>query len=354
MTKIIRSSSILVLYVLILTIFGCAQITGYSESTTYSPRKDPYPTTGKKGKTINESSGPTVPMAAVSTSKTVTIPFSVVDKAGNIVSDLKPSDFLIYVNDKAIDDLAFASSPRPLSVVLLIDASPSGMQIIEDTKKYASSLVKALPADTLVAVVQFSSTMKVLSDLTRDRDESLKSLKKIEVGDGTSLYSAIGTFYQQIVPNLPPSPVLFLLTDGVDSTSKKFSYTDSLVEAEKRDVTVLPFYLNTENLGNRIGGSSLPLQIILPALRKSSNGVSFDESYRIGRLYLSDLAALSGGTMSKAEKAPDLSSSIAKQLTGRYFVSFKVPADSSNGRLELKVRVNRPNLIVRARGSLLN
>jgi hypothetical protein len=155
---------------------------------------------------------------------------------------------------------------------------------------------------------------------------------------------------------------VLILTDGVDTTSRKTKYPEALVAAEKTDATVFPIYLDTFTAaprvrvrGTNIGSLPWDLQQVLNSARFSLPGDS-EAEYALGRLYLNDLVYLSGGRAVDAklllEGKAKVATNIADELRQQYYVTFMPVGSAYLGqRKHIKVRVDRPNLAVIARGS---
>ena len=82
------------------------------------------------------------------------------------------------------------------------------------------------------------------------------------------------------------------------------------------------------------------------------------EEYALGRKYLEDLADATGGRVFRPESTPGgltrAFEGIAEELRRQYNIGF-VPIDEGKRgqRKQIKVRVNRPNLLLRARDSYI-
>jgi VWFA-related protein len=133
----------------------------------------------------------------------------------------------------------------------------------------------------------------------------------------------------------------------VDTTSDKNDYESTLLDAEESDVLIFSIYYNTfiENLD--IGMGSL-----------GGRGTSGDE-YAFGKKYLEDLSAVTGGRVFRPEATPGgltvAFEGIAEELRRQYNIGYYPKEESQSGqRKQIKVRVNRPNLIVRARDSYIS
>jgi hypothetical protein len=101
----------------------------------------------------------------------------------------------------------------------------------------------------------------------------------------------------------------------------------------------------------------LPLPIILnPAFNKIPGTTK--EDYALGGAYSQDLAAISGARTFVIQNLPAISQkdfeNILPFLNPQYYISFNPnSADDPIERKQIKVRVNRRNLVVNTRGSFL-
>ena len=80
------------------------------------------------------------------------------------------------------------------------------------------------------------------------------------------------------------------------------------------------------------------------------------EDYTRGRQYLDDLAALTGGRVFRPESTPGgltaAFEGIAEELRRQYNIGYYPTEIGEKGEMkQIKVRVNRPNLVIRARDS---
>lgn len=338
-----------------------SQTLSYSESVPYEPRKaEEYlmkkERKRKKNKKIPVVAAPVSPPAADNDSKTLTIPVSIFDEKGRFVTGLTKSDFVVFVDNNETDVSAFENAKQQVNVVILIDTSPSTFGV-EDIAKYAAEIADTLHPDTKILVAQFSESLKVLSPLTNNRDEMMKGIRKAKIGDGTSLYSVIETFFGEIIPQIPGRTAVLLLTDGVDTTSRNSDYAHALAQAEKSDITIFPVYFDTLNNRPKVKSQSLP-PLILSQILASPNLMRPEELerlYEVGKFFLTDLLHLSGGREIKLNDINPGQNGLGEELRQQYYLTFELPDIFVAGhRHPLKVRVNRPNLIVRARGSYIS
>lgn len=267
----------------------------------------------------------------------VTIPVSVTDRNGFYIADLKQTDFKIFEDDVEQEVAYLGASETPFTVVLLIDVSPSTAYQIEEIQAAASAFVKQLKPQDKVLVIQFDESVKVLSELTNDHDKINKAISRTDFGDGTSIYEAIDFSLHKHLNKIEGRKAIVIFTDGVDTSSEKATFEETVRAAEESEAVIFPIYYNT--FSSKFGGTS-------------------NVEYARGKAYLTELAAATGGKLVRAEsKQIGLTAafeSIAEELRRQYSVGY-YPATAGNTgeRRQIRVRVNRPKLSIRARDSYI-
>ncbi len=290
----------------------------------------------------------------------ITIPVSVYEHSGIYVSDLRKSDFKIFEDGKEQDVAYFGATDTPFTVVLLIDVSPSTAFKIEEIQQAATAFVNQLKPQDKVTVIEFDGGIKVLTELTDDREKIYKAIRKANFGGGTSLYDAVDFSLRKRLDKIEGRKAIVLFTDGVDTTSHKTDFEETVSEAEESNTVIFPIYYNTffdsRGLG-RGGAMSTPPILGLPQGGMSSVGTS-SADYTRGRIYLEALASATGGKMFRPESTPGgltaAFESIAGELHRQYSLGYYPTEEGSVGqRKQIKVRVNRSNVAVRARDSYI-
>jgi Ca-activated chloride channel homolog len=337
--------------------------TGYSESRSLPKRAvTPFPSIRNAPKSETKSQPQSAEVLSDSEDEVVkvetnliTIPVSVFDRNGLYIPNLSKENFTIFEDGSEQQIEFFATTENPVTVVLLLDTSPSTEYKIEEIQQAAIAFVDQLKLQDSVMVIEFDANVHVLSEATTNRQQIYKAIQQADFGDGTSLYDAVDFSLRKRLSKIEGRKAVVLFTDGVDTTSSKVGYDSSLREAEEADATIFPIYYNTffENM-RRNGGINTPFpQIGLGGGR----GVTSKE-YALGRAYLKDLAESTGGRVFNAENSPGgltrTFESIAEELRRQYSIGY-IPQDAgqTGQRKNIKVRVNRPNLIIRARDSYI-
>lgn len=314
----------------------------------------------------------------------VTIPVSVSDRDGRFVPNLVKRDFKVYEDGVEQEIESIVSVDAPFHVVLLIDTSNSTQFKMEEIHQAAVAFVNELNRDDQVAVVSFDSNIERHCDFTGDRRVLRDAIYQTRNGGSTKLYEGVDFSLHEMLGRIQGRKAIVLFTDGVDTSSRKASARSTLEDVEEADTLVFPLRYNTEfdNQGGVYGspGRTPPIiNIPWPAPRNPGNGGRYPRwpfiNYQFpgqwpqggGRMpmpggrgdytkaaqYLQDLADRSGGRLYFADSVYNLSgafSQIAEELRHQYSLSYYPSNAARDGSYrQLKVRVYRPNLVVRSR-----
>ena len=305
----------------------------------------------------------------------VTIPVSVMDRNGLYAPNLRKEDFRLW-EDGIEQNIAFFSSvDKPFSVVLMIDTSGSTRFKLEEIQNAAIAFVNQLHADDRVMVVSFDDRVRVLSEFTSDRYRLHDAIRRTQPGDGTKLYDAVDMVINQKLESIPGRKAIVLFTDGVDTTSKHASYESTVRDAEELDALIYPVEYNTYSdpggpsswPGSRQGRHST-VDILIGILggiggtggrggRGGGVGNGSRHDYERADRYLHELADRTGARLYNADSSQNLANAfanVAEELRRQYSLGYypKRPAQAGQRR-QIRVRVNQPNLAVRARDSYI-
>ena len=287
----------------------------------------------------------------------VTIPVSVFDRNGLYIPGLFKNDFKIFEDGVEQEIAYFGTSDKPFTVALLIDTSPSTAYKIEEIRSAATAFVNQLEPRDSVVVIEFNHSVNVLTEgPTSDREKIYKAIGKAKFGDGTSLYNAVDEALRKQLGRISGRKAVVLFTDGVDTTSKKNTYDSTVNYAEESDALVFPIYFNTYFDNNRrVINSPFPDIWGNGGGQVMARGTSAEE-YALGKRYLDDLADVTGGRLFRPEATPGgltrAFEGIAEELRRQYNIGYVPSSEGKTGqRKQIRVRVDRANLIVRARDS---
>ena len=322
----------------------------YSESVPYNSLKSSKYLI-KKPKKTNQSPSQTTTNRGFDNkdiikidSTLVTVPVSISNSASGIfVTNLVKEDFKVFEDGIEQKIAYFGVSDVPLTVILLLDVSTSTKYKIEEIREAAAIFVNQLNPQDRVEIIKFNRKVKVLVRATRKRKKIFKALEKVKFGGGTSLYDAVDITLDERLRKVKGRKAIVLFTDGVDTTSKYAFFDDTVKKAEKSNTILFPIFYDT----------------YVKALKKGSRSSVRELGERkLGKMYLDELAILTGGRLVEPDSTSDglnqAFAVIADDLRHQYTLGFyPIKVGKRGQRKTLKVRVFRTNLNVRARGSYI-
>jgi len=303
----------------------------------------------------------------------VAFPVSVIDREGRFITGLQKGDFQIFENNVEQKIEEFATVQQPFTVILMIDVSPSTAFQIDEIHDAAIAFVDQLRGEDKVMVVAFDERVRVLSKLTNDRSILRRAIMRAEFGDGTSLYEAVDHVINRELRQIQGRKAVVLFTDGVDTTSRRANYQSTVRATEEIDALFFPIRYDTSNEMASRGGGNYPQRrgsgnVIADILGGILNGGgtiggnypsggagSSRSEYETGRRYLEELARNSGGRKYEANNNLTAAfSAIAEELRRQYSLGYYPETVGKVGeRKQIRVRVKRPNVVVRAKNSYI-
>lgn len=311
----------------------------------------------------------------------VTMPVSVLDRDGRFISGLQKQDFKIFENGIEQKVEYFQSVEQPFTVVIMIDVSPSTSFRIEEIQDAAVAFVNQLRPSDRVMVIAFDQTVHVLSPVTSNRAQLRDAIRQAEFGDGTGLYEAVDYVINQQLRQIQGRKAVVLFTDGVDTTSRRASYQSTVAETEEIDSLFYTIRYDTSRDmnggmnypsgggrrgGGNGGGGRVSMADILAAIMNGNGNVNIGRrggggaggsEYELGRKYLEELAQNSGGRKFEASTITNIDaafSGIAEELRRQYSLGYYPDVVGNKGdRKQIKIRVMRPEVVVRAKTSYI-
>lgn len=309
----------------------------------------------------------------------VTVPVTVVDRQGRFIPDLKREDFKVFENGVEQTVAHWEPADKPFTVALLLDTSPSTQFHLWQIKEAAISFAKQLRPQDRVLIVSFNNEVLLLTEVTNDLNVISATIEEnANLGSATRVYDAVHLVIKERLNKIKGRKAIVLFSDGVDTASYQATYESTMREVEELDALIYPIqYDTTDYLRAMQGGGDVtvvttnngPFGSSTTKTTYKSPGVTgpngqplpgaTQEDYdRAGR-YLNELADKTAGRLYKANDTTQLASAfsqIAEELRRQYSLGYYptngVTATSADRR-QIKVRVNRPNVAVKARDSYL-
>ncbi|MFZ0137478.1 MAG: VWA domain-containing protein [Candidatus Sulfotelmatobacter sp.] len=192
----------------------------------------------------------------------VNVVFTVTDKHGKRVTDLKQSDFRFVDDNKPASEIRsfHAETNLPLQVGLLIDASNS----VRDRFKFEQESAIEFLNQTVrrgydqAMVVGFDVTPEVTQDFTDDTEKLDRGVRALRPGGGTAMYDAL--FYACRDKLLkeplsgPARRAIILLSDGEDNQSH-VTREEAIEMAQRAEAIVYTISTNvsgTKGAGDKV------------------------------------------------------------------------------------------------------
>jgi VWFA-related protein len=192
--------------------------------------------------TPNDGHEPTFEVAA----RTVRVPVSVLDRAGQPVLGLNSSDFRVSENGRRQEVSLFSGERRPLRLALALDVSGSMTDKIRQVEASLRHFIALLePADQIL-VMTFNQELHIEQDLTSDREALARVLEDLAADGGTALYDAAFEAIRRVATGPAECKALVLVTDGVDTASST-AFSDLREFARRKEVPVFSIGLDSGN-----------------------------------------------------------------------------------------------------------
>jgi VWFA-related protein len=181
----------------------------------------------------------------------VRVIFTVTDKRGRYIKDLKRDDFRVIDDKKPADRINsfHAETDLPLQVGLLIDASNSIRDRFKFEQEAAIEFLNSIvrPRYDQALIVGFDSTPDVTQDFTDNTELLSKGVRALKAGGGTAMYDAL--YYacrDKLMKHEQTGPVrraIILLSDG-DDNSSHVTREESIEMAQRAEVIVYTISTN--------------------------------------------------------------------------------------------------------------
>lgn len=155
---------------------------------------------------------------------------TVIDEKGQLVTDLKQSDFRVWENGVPQTIDVFQHQDVPVSMGILIDNSGSMHGKHAAVEEAALDLVRASNPQDAEFVVNFSNRAYLDQGFTSNIHALEQGLSHFDPGNTTALYDAVVASADELSKHATqPKQVLLIVTDGADDASRL-----SLAQAVRR------------------------------------------------------------------------------------------------------------------------
>jgi VWFA-related protein len=331
--------------------------------------------------------------------KTVSVPVTVRDKHGKIISNLTKEDFVVDEDGRPQVVNYFArENDLPLRLGLLVDTSLSQRRVLEEERSASYSFLDHLLRENkdLAFVIHFDREVELLEDFTGSRPKLQAALQSLQTpqmdansgggggqngggqsggggqgggiggggmgggrrrggggggnsghrGGGTLVYDAVYLAGNDLMSKQQGRKALIILSDGVDHGSK-VGITTAIETAQRADTVVYSIlFKDSEGFGDR----SLSMGPFGTGRRGGGRGPQ--EERVDGKKILEQISKETGGRMfvvSKKETVEKIYSQIEEELRNQYSLGYTPDKNTGPGYHKLHVTTKQKELVVQAR-----
>lgn len=278
----------------------------------------------------------------------VLLPVTVRDAAGVLVSSLTRQDFHVFEDgvEQPLSDLSLRQVP--VDVALIVDASSSVAENLDDFRTAAEGFASHLDADDRISLIQFDDRVVLLQDWTSSLVQLRRALKRIVPGMFTRFHDAMLLAARDQAPRGNARHAIIVLTDGIDSG--RGTTFDAALRAALQSQTTVYVVSNTqierarkqEELATLLAGSDSAVrfnQLRIDDLRLGLAALNESEGN------LERLTAATGGRLYKPATFNDLErtyAEVANELRHQYILYYSPLNTTRDGRFR-RVRVETKN-----------
>jgi VWFA-related protein len=339
--------------------------------------------------------------------KTVSVPVTVRDKHGKIISNLTKEDFAVEEDGRPQTVNYFArENDLPLRLGLLVDTSLSQRRVLEEERSASYSFLDHLLRENkdLAFVIHFDRQVELLEDFTGSRPKLQAALQSLQTpqmdansggggqnggggqggggqggggqgggiggggiggggiggrrgggggrgsghgGGGTLLYDAVYLAGDDLMSKQQGRKALIILSDGVDHGSK-VGITTAIETAQRADTVVYSIlFKDSEGFGDRGGISMGPF-----GTGRRGGGGGPQEARVDGKKILEQISKETGGRMfevSKKETVEKIYAQIEEELRNQYSLGYTPDKNTGPGYHKVHVTTKQKELVVQAR-----
>ena len=321
--------------------------------------------------------------------KVVTLPVTVRDKKGQIVTNLTKDDFTLLEDTRPQTIKYFnLDTNLPLTLGLLADTSMSMRNAFDQEKSSGKTFLNDMltkPEDKAF-LIHFDREVELLQDLTPSKEKLATALEDLgptqqsfsttnsdsgqqhaHRGGGTQLYDAIFLASDELMKKQQGRKAIVVLSDGQDRGSRE-SLNSAIEAAQRANTVVYTIYFqgeqphDNENHGGGygrprigMGGGGYPGGGYPGGYPGGGRGGQrpSEEPHVDGKKIMIQIAEQTGGRMYEAKKKENFDqvyASIAEELRSQYMLGYtpdKSSADSSYHKITLTAK--KKDLFVQTR-----
>jgi Ca-activated chloride channel homolog len=280
----------------------------------------------------------------------VMLPVTVRDANGNLVNDLKRRDFRVFEDsgEQPLSDLALRQVP--VDAVLMVDASSSVSNNLDDFRRAAEGFANRLALDDRVSLIKFDDRVELLQDWTKSRFQLRRALTRIEPGMFTRFNDALMLAAKEQFGPSKARRAVIILSDGIDN-GRSGTTIEAALQALLRAQVAVYIVSNTEisratkraELDSLLGGTDSTIRFNQLRIDDLRIGLKvLDQSETL----LEQIATATGGRLYRPQSFAGLDSvyaEVAEELRHQYALYYTpINRTRDGGFRRVKVEMTNP------------
>ncbi len=271
----------------------------------------------------------------------VTVPVTVMDRDGRYITDLAKEDFLLFEDGIEHEITFFESTDTPFTIILLLDVSCSMQSLFPELGRSADAFLNQLRKDDEVIIASFDLFVDVLqkkSTISDFRSRKRKLHLRTRYMGFSNVYNAVDYAIGKL-QDIKGRKAIVLFSDG-EASGKISAMKENLRKSSEGEAVIYTIQFSMEQDVSRYNDEAKK---------------QYNEVRSMANQYMQELAAVSGGRHYRINEIADFQTtfkSVANEMGRQYSLGYYPKNKGKEGeRREIRVRVNRPGLAVRARDS---
>jgi len=254
----------------------------------------------------------------------VTVPVSVFDEHGNLLEGLKKEDFRLWEDQAPQEIRGFGTDEDFMSVVLVLDTSPTSKSELSKIKNAAEIFAQTLQPRDRISLITFDDRVSLILDWTSDKKKVKKALGKITLGVRTALYDAMYLAASEQLQGVNGRKAIILLTDCLNNESR-VGFGDAVRAIVQSQAA---FYVVSKTAMVKEDARMQRRVVILNDIYRRLFG---EESNRVDEYFMEkekemwNLAVETGGRCffpTNYDAIPRIYTEIARELKNKYYLTY--------------------------------
>jgi len=254
----------------------------------------------------------------------VKVPVSVFDERGLITNSLRKEDFRLWENQTQQEIRSLEVDVTSISVLLVLDTSPSSKSELAKMKSAAETFAGRLGKGDRISVITFDENVNLILDWTSDTRQVKRALSRVKAGLRTALYDAMYLAAYEQMRGIDGPKAIILLTDCINNHSR-VNFEEAARAITESQAT---FYLISKTSMVREEAKQVRRVVIVEDIYKKMFGEELnyvDDYFNQREKEMTDLANRTGGRVffpTDYNAIRGVYTEIARELKNKYYLTY--------------------------------